>query len=63
MVDTRYTAEGNIGDSGEEVEDEETGEMVRMPEPAYWLDGDIGPCLREYPSPQVVEDDLRSIRR
>ena len=63
MVDTRYTAEGNIGDSGEEVEDEETGEVVRMPEPAYWLDGDIGPCLREYPSPQAVEDDLKSIRR
>ena len=25
MVDTRYTPEGNIGDSGEEVEDEDTG--------------------------------------
>ena len=63
MVDTRYTPEGNIGDSGEEVEDEDTGETVRMPEPAYWLDGDIGPCLREYPSPEAVEDDLRSIGR
>ena len=61
MKNTRYTPEGNIGDDGEE-EDTPDG-PVQHAEPAYWLDGDVGPCLRERPAPEVLDSDLRELRR
>lgn len=61
MVDTRYTEERNIGDDGE-IEETPDGD-VQHPEPAYWLDGDRGPCLREKIAPEVMEHDIREVRR
>lgn len=62
---SRYTPPFNIGDNGEEDEDAK-GNTIRREEPAYRLDGDIGPCLREIPfkdTREGREHDLRSLGR
>jgi replicative DNA helicase len=62
---SRYTPPTNIGNNGKEEEDAK-GNIVRNKPPAYRLDNDIGPCLREIPfkdTPEGIDQDLRSLRR
>jgi replicative DNA helicase len=58
MVDTRYTEEMNVGDDGKPVED---GSDEYNPPPAYHLDGDVGPCLREQVSPEVLHREASEV--
>jgi hypothetical protein len=62
---SRYTAACNIGDDGGTDEDDK-GNIIQRQEPAYWLDADIGPCLREIAFKDTKagrEQDLRSLGR
>ena len=58
MVDSRYTEEMNIGDDGKPVEE---GSDEYNPDPAYHLDGSIGPCLREQPCPNAQRQEAAEV--